>query len=440
MNGTDVGSLTLQASTDGTSWSDVFTISGSQGDAWTSQSVDLSSYAGASELRLRFTGITGGWSSDISIDNLSLTTGGGASCGVPTGLASSDITSTTFTLSWAPVSGATSYDVEVNGSVVSDNTTATSVNLTGATASTTYSCKVRANCASGSSDYSAAISVTTSGASSGSCTGGLSLPYAESFESGLGAWTNGSGDDNDWDRNSGGTPSSGTGPSTGSAGSWYMYLETSVDGTGFPNKTAYLNSPCFDLSGESSVNFSFDYHMNGTAMGSLVLQVSDDNGSTWSNAWSVSGSQGTAWNTADVDLSAYAGGAIQTRFFATSGSSWSSDIAVDNISVSNGSTGGGGGTTTVTLTLLTDNYGSETSWTLTDASGATVASGSGYSNNQTYTETFNLPAGCYDFTSMTLMVMVSAVLTEMVHMHCLTVLQHWLLVDHLHQLKRRTSV
>ncbi|MEM6770178.1 MAG: M43 family zinc metalloprotease [Bacteroidota bacterium] len=67
-----------------------------------------------------------------------------------------------------------------------------------------------------------------------------------------------------------------------------------------------------------------------------------------------------------------------------------------------GTPGGGGGgnqcdDTEVTLTLITDNYGSETSWSLSGPSG-TVASGSGYSNNQTITETFCLPDGCYDFT------------------------------------------
>lgn len=65
-----------------------------------------------------------------------------------------------------------------------------------------------------------------------------------------------------------------------------------------------------------------------------------------------------------------------------------------------GGGGGGGGSCTdteVTLTLVTDNYGSETSWSLSGPSGV-VASGSGYGNNQTTTETFCLPDGCYDFT------------------------------------------
>lgn len=51
----------------------------------------------------------------------------------------------------------------------------------------------------------------------------------------------------------------------------------------------------------------------------------------------------------------------------------------------------------VNLTLITDNYGSETTWTLTGPSG-TVASGGTYGNNLTITESFCLPDGCYDFT------------------------------------------
>ncbi len=52
----------------------------------------------------------------------------------------------------------------------------------------------------------------------------------------------------------------------------------------------------------------------------------------------------------------------------------------------------------VTLTLTTDNYASETSWTLRDSGGNTVASGSGYANNTTYTENFSLADGDYTFT------------------------------------------
>ena len=57
-----------------------------------------------------------------------------------------------------------------------------------------------------------------------------------------------------------------------------------------------------------------------------------------------------------------------------------------------------GGPQTFTMDLLTDNYGSETSWTLTDANGATVMSGSGYGNNTSYTATEQLCYGCYTLT------------------------------------------
>ena len=67
--------------------------------------------------------------------------------------------------------------------------------------------------------------------------------------------------------------------------------------------------------------------------------------------------------------------------------------------------GGGGNPPTcsgtyanVSLRLITDNYGSETSWTVKDASGATVASGSGYGNNRTINEDFTLADGQYTFT------------------------------------------
>ncbi|MEL6923973.1 MAG: M43 family zinc metalloprotease, partial [Bacteroidota bacterium] len=61
----------------------------------------------------------------------------------------------------------------------------------------------------------------------------------------------------------------------------------------------------------------------------------------------------------------------------------------------------GGGCTDVTLTLVLDNYGSETTWSITDASGSVVASGGPYSNGQngtTITASACLDDGCYDFT------------------------------------------
>ena len=56
-------------------------------------------------------------------------------------------------------------------------------------------------------------------------------------------------------------------------------------------------------------------------------------------------------------------------------------------------------TSTVNLTLLTDNYGSETSWEFKDENDSVLYSGTGYINNTSYNESFNVASGgCFSFT------------------------------------------
>ena len=170
-----------------------------------------------------------------------------------------------------------------------------------------------------------------------------SFPYSESFESGEG-WTQVSGDDGNWVRDSGGTPSSGTGPSSGADGSFYMFLEASTNGSAGQvgsNATVILESPCFDLSGLSSASFSFSNHMYGSNMGSLSLEAST-NGTSWTSLWSLSGDQGNQWNDVSVNLNSYTGQTeLKLRFVGITGSSWQSDLAIDNLELTSG--GGGGG-------------------------------------------------------------------------------------------------
>lgn len=94
-------------------------------------------------------------------------------CSAPSGLSTSNITTTTATSSWTAVSSATSYTYEfkLNSATTWTATTVTStaVNLTGLTASTTYNTRVKSNCASGSSAYSAIVNFTTTAVQS-SCT------------------------------------------------------------------------------------------------------------------------------------------------------------------------------------------------------------------------------------------------------------------------------
>ncbi|HAP61694.1 MAG TPA: hypothetical protein DCR93_20065, partial [Cytophagales bacterium] len=117
-----------------------------------------------------------------------------------------------------------------------------------------------------------------------------SFPYAESFESGTGAWQQTTCDDIDWTRDASGTPSRNTGPSSGSAGSYYMYVEASSPN--YPDKTSNLYANV-DLTGSSSATLGFDYHSYGTAADvTLALQVSTNGGTSFSTAWSMTGNQG----------------------------------------------------------------------------------------------------------------------------------------------------
>ncbi len=315
----------------------------------------------------------------------------------PTNLSASNVTETTLTLSWTAATdnvGVTGYDV-YQGATNIGTVTATSANVTGLTSGTSYTFTVTAKDAAGNeSAASNAVNVTT--ATPGmSCPTTASLPYSEGFESNDG-WTQLTGDDGNWVRDANGTPSSGTGPSSAAQGSYYMFLEASTNGsTGQigSNATAILESPCFDLTGESAATFSFQYHMYGNNVGSLTAQASSD-GNNWTNVWTLSGNQGNAWGTANVDLSSYLGTDVKLRMVGTTGNGWSSDIAIDNLQVT-----AGGGTTNVTLSITLDNYPEETSWEIRDGS-TVVASGGTYGSQpdgSTVVENVALGTGCYDF-------------------------------------------
>ncbi|WP_047549486.1 GEVED domain-containing protein [Psychroserpens sp. Hel_I_66] len=184
-------------------------------------------------------------------------------------------------------------------------------------------------------DYT--VNITTGGTNPPTgCTGGVSsFPYNEGFESGFGAWTQATNDDFNWTRRSGATPSSNTGPTSATEGSQYIFMESSSPN--YSTKRAILESPCFNLSGQSQATFNFKYHMYGTsAMGNLKLAVSTNNGSSWTTIWTRSGNQGNSWLNANVDLSSYANSNIKLRFDGTTGTTWQGDMAVDAVSLTNG--------------------------------------------------------------------------------------------------------
>lgn len=130
----------------------------------------------------------------------------------------------------------------------------------------------------------------------------------------------------DWVRHSGGTPSGGadTGPSAAYQGSYYMYVEASS-----PNNPRV--GPFVLQSDVNPINeVTFWYNMYGTAMGTLDFDTSSDNGRTWTTKWSRSGNQGSSWDEAIVPVPSTT---TTIRFAGTTGSSYTSDMAIDDVSV-----------------------------------------------------------------------------------------------------------
>ncbi len=98
-------------------------------------------------------------------------------CGVASGLTATAITSTSATLGWAAVTGATSYNVQyrIVGAAAWTSTTSTinSRAITGLTASSNYEFQVQTVCVSGTSAFTASTTFTTSAPPACNATSGL---------------------------------------------------------------------------------------------------------------------------------------------------------------------------------------------------------------------------------------------------------------------------
>lgn len=174
----------------------------------------------------------------------------------------------------------------------------------------------------------------------------ITLPHTESFEQFplcngtcgttcnlVNGWTNGAGAYADWTVDINGTSSTPTGPSSdhtlGTPTGHYLYTEASSPC--FPSRTFYLVTPLLDFSGANAPQVSFWYHQYGTSMGTLHIDASTDGGTTWSldivPAWTDNQDK---WQQQTVSLAAYANDSIHLRIRGISGSSYESDMAVDD--------------------------------------------------------------------------------------------------------------
>lgn len=153
-------------------------------------------------------------------------------------------------------------------------------------------------------------------------------------------WKNdpsGPNDQFDWTRKSGGTPSYNTGPSRAKEGSFYYYIEASS-----PRRTgdkAILRS--HDIAMGSTGKLEFYYHMFvGGAGHSLEVQVVDGSQtkSEWKQDTTKQQSNSAAFELATVPLGKYAGKTIQVLFIGKRGNHWMGDIAIDDVTLTAGST------------------------------------------------------------------------------------------------------
>ena len=267
-----------------------------------------------------------------------------------------------------------------------------------------------------SKQYSSALlALMLGGTAAAQCV--TTFPSNEPFTSGtVGApgtlptnWVNLTGDDLNWNVDNNGTNGStilATGPygdhtfNNTTANGKYMYVE-SAGASNTPSKVANLESPCFSLTGLTAPYLTFWYHMRGSQMGSLAVDI-NNNGTVTQDHWSASGDQGLYWKQGWLNLSAFVGQAnIRIRFRATTGTGQLSDIALDDVfvgnltpvfgcseataanysssvNVNNGTCdySCGTGFKRVRIDIFHDSYPGETSWTLKNAStGATLASG-----------------------------------------------------------------
>jgi hypothetical protein len=157
------------------------------------------------------------------------------------------------------------------------------------------------------------------------------FPWVHDFENILGLEQD-TTNDRDWWLMQGPTSSQLTGPqgdhTTG--GGIYYYAEASTSGIGYPNQTFITYTPTFDISQTPGKVLSFWYHMAGSTMGDLEAGYIDNNGYT--SLGVISGNQGNNWKFAYYPITTV--DSFKIQFTATTGSSFYSDICIDDIMIS----------------------------------------------------------------------------------------------------------
>ncbi len=149
--------------------------------------------------------------------------------------------------------------------------------------------------------------------------------YSEGFETNLGHWSNvGTAS---WTRQTGATPSSGTGTAGANNGAYYVYTEVS---SGANTETFTLSTHYFNYL--RSVDFY--YQLEGSDCGTLELQYKDRAG-TWVTKWSISGNQGSSYINVTEDFSGVTDVDYinEIRFKYSGATDYQGDCCIDDVSI-----------------------------------------------------------------------------------------------------------
>lgn len=245
-----------------------------QGAGWLSADIILDTVSGYSNAQIRFA-----MSSDftvsyegVGIDNFAITP---LLCTLPTGLMSSNITTTSGDVSWTSTAAGSNIEwgpsgfAQGTGTFVYGNTTGTE-SISGLTPGMSYDVYIQDSCASGSVGiWRGPITFTTAQATIST------LPYSEGFEASTGGWIQ-YGTDSPWEW---GIP---TGTLIFEAVQGQKAWVTNLDGDYGPNQTGYLQTPIFDLSAETgSLQMTFKYTSEAFDHDDAMWLEFSTDGTTW---------------------------------------------------------------------------------------------------------------------------------------------------------------
>ncbi|WP_274476464.1 fibronectin type III domain-containing protein [Mangrovimonas aestuarii] len=329
---------------DGAVWNSVVNITDLLGPLWETFIIDLSTYTITGPVQARFT-VTGTPISnsskynDILLDDIIFDEM--PSCPAPHLITFGQITDVSAEISWTAPDVTNLWNIEIvaAGGTPTGTPTHSGVSnlctLNGLSPITSYDIYIQANCGSGDvSTWIGPYEFTTE------CAVTIAPWFDDvevftpttDFET-ENCWDTTSVSAYDWNVDgSSSTPTFFTGPSAAFSGNNFFYVEAS---NGSQGDVAELLTPFIDLSGLTNPELTFYYHMYGSSMGDLYIDIYD--GSNWIvGVDQLLGQQHTStqepWGKKYVDLSSYSG-VIQIRFRAIRGSGVNGDISLDDISV-----------------------------------------------------------------------------------------------------------